>query len=649
MPAGPADDDVASDAAARRRPAGRLRLLLTGHPVLGVGLLLAAIDLLLLFPAVLGGRVLSPEDVLLFHAPLSRLRPSGLVQASNYLLSDAVEVFHPDLEWARTMIRSGHLPLWDPYVFGGWPVFASQQTAILYPLNLLAYVLPFWPALGLIAVGKTLLAGLGTWWLCRRLRLGAAPALLGAVSYSLGSYFVIWLEHPHSNVYALIPWLLGAIELVCARRRARDGGLLAALVGFCLLGGHPESTFIAALACVGFAVVCLTGPQAAGARRRALLVLAGGVLLGTAAGAVMIVPFGELAGQAPSLARGGGSGLPDRSWLSLLLPDLWGRPDGFQALGPSNYAERTFYVGALPLMLAIAGLYRPRARAQRFFIGLLVAASVLAIHVPFLTKALVDAPVFELVALDRSLILVALSLAVLAAFGLERLLAATAGERRVMLGLAAGVACAPVVYLATQSRDFAALPRFSDVAPSLWGTASSQAQTAAAAGTRWLVFAVPALGALWLLGTGVRAARAGRGGGPGGGGGGRQGGRADGGRGAGPSGARAVGLALAVGLTAADLVSLNHGYHPAISQALAEPPPTPSIAAAQAHQGHGRMVGYDAYLIPNVPSRYGLRDARGHGLPALRRYLDLWNGLGGYGFQQTRLLPGRSAGGGAAR
>ncbi|HEX3143423.1 MAG TPA: hypothetical protein VHQ64_05590, partial [Pyrinomonadaceae bacterium] len=36
---------------------------------------------------------------------------------------------------AARMIRAGQLPLWDPYIFSGMPMFATAQVGILYPLN----------------------------------------------------------------------------------------------------------------------------------------------------------------------------------------------------------------------------------------------------------------------------------------------------------------------------------------------------------------------------------------------------------------------------------------------------------------------------------------------------------------------------------
>jgi hypothetical protein len=264
-------------------------------------------------------------------------------------------------------------------------------------------------------------------------------------------------------------------------------------------------------------------------------------------------------------------------------------------------------------MLALVGLYRLRGRRQRFFVGLLVGAGVISIHVPVVTGAVDRLPGLSLVALNRALILVVLSLAVLAGFGLERLLEATERERRVMLRLAAGLACLPILWLVRHGALVHELPRFDDLVPSLWGSARTQADTGAGAVTRWALFALGSLGVIGLL---TRALRRGRV---------RQ---------------ASWALALGFGLVAVDLLALNHGYHPAIALARAEPAPTPSIVVARAGQGSGRTVGFNEALIPNVASRYLLRDPRGHGLPALGRYLALWNGLGGFGFEATRLRAG---------
>src|SRR5688500_1878593 len=55
-------------------------------------------------PAILSGRVLCPADGLMQHVPFRAT--------------------------FAQMLRTGHLPLWDPYIFGGMPFLAAAQPGV---------------------------------------------------------------------------------------------------------------------------------------------------------------------------------------------------------------------------------------------------------------------------------------------------------------------------------------------------------------------------------------------------------------------------------------------------------------------------------------------------------------------------------------
>ena len=50
---------------------------------------------------------------------------------------DAVFWFFPAYHQVVDQLRSLHLPLWNPYVYGGMPLFAAWQAGVLDPLNLI--------------------------------------------------------------------------------------------------------------------------------------------------------------------------------------------------------------------------------------------------------------------------------------------------------------------------------------------------------------------------------------------------------------------------------------------------------------------------------------------------------------------------------
>ena len=91
----------------------------------------------------------------------------------------------------------------------------------------------------------------------------------------------------------------------------------------------------------------------------------------------------------------------------------------------------------------------------------------------------------------------------------------------------------------------------------------------------------------------------------------------------------AVIAAAAVVLALGDLVPLGRGYHPAVEQARADPPPQGPIRFLQANTGHQRVAGFGPALYPNAVERYGLLDARGEDLPERERFGSVWTGMGG--------------------
>ena len=77
--------------------------------------------------------------------PGRRIHPDSL-PPWNPLRWDGIAQFYPWRNFAHDTIRSGYLPLWNPYQFCGTPFVANSQSAVFYPPNLLFYFCPL-PAL----------------------------------------------------------------------------------------------------------------------------------------------------------------------------------------------------------------------------------------------------------------------------------------------------------------------------------------------------------------------------------------------------------------------------------------------------------------------------------------------------------------------
>ena len=82
-------------------------------------------------------------------------------------------------------------------------------------------------------------------------------------------------------------------------------------------------------------------------------------------------------------------------------------------------------------------------------------------------------------------------------------------------------------------------------------------------------------------------------------------------------------------LTAVDLITLNHDYHPQVAAAIADPPAPPALRQARALVGHDRVMGLGGTLYPNLADRYDVLDPRQHDHPVPERFEQLFAGLGG--------------------
>src|SRR5215210_752843 len=87
---------------------------------------LALAPLLYFLPAVLGRVALCPDDGLLFNVPLRQA--------------------------AAQIALGGSLPLWNPYIFSGMPLFASAQGGLLFPLNWFYLAFPTVAATNLMVI-----------------------------------------------------------------------------------------------------------------------------------------------------------------------------------------------------------------------------------------------------------------------------------------------------------------------------------------------------------------------------------------------------------------------------------------------------------------------------------------------------------------
>ena len=148
------------------------------------------------WPALREGRVLSPDDGVIFNIPLR-------VAAAN-------------------LIRSGHLPLWNPYMFCGLPLHGAAQAGLLFPLNWFYVISSPRVATNLMMLSTYMVAAVGAYLYARRAGADIAGAIATSLIWQWCAFMVEQIGHTNIvHTAAVLPWLLWSCRRLSRHRRTQ--------------------------------------------------------------------------------------------------------------------------------------------------------------------------------------------------------------------------------------------------------------------------------------------------------------------------------------------------------------------------------------------------------------------------------------------
>jgi Bacterial membrane protein YfhO len=406
-------------------------------------------------------------------------------------------------EWFK---RSGHLPLWNPEIFGGLPFVAAGSGDVFYPTWLLRFLVPITTAGNLSFFVHYPLAGLFTYLLLRRLQVGWTGSVVGGLAYELTGLIASYPSPGHDGklfASTMLPLLLLALVLALRERRWIGYVLLAAATALSLLG-HFQLAYYSLIVAGLFALYLTleeSGDSGGGERVLRLGLALAAVLVGFGVAAIQIVPFFEYIPFSPR-AQGyhGFEGSTSFAIPWAHVPEFflknfagsretyWG-PNGANP-GTMGLKLHSEYLGLPVVALAALGVTVPERRRQILWlggIGLLFLLISLGAATPFYRVWWALMPLVKKTrAPGMAFYVVALVTAFLASLGVERALrgegrrvttpALIVGAIVALLGLTG--AFGHVAEVLAGARAAAAR---ADQAAILWGAATSGLALAAAA------------------------------------------------------------------------------------------------------------------------------------------------------------------------
>ncbi len=336
----------------------------------------------------------------------------GVSTPENGLLSDMAIQNYVWKSYIRETLFEGDIPLWNPHLFGGAPFLATGQNAAYYPFSILFLIMPLAKAYGWYTVSQLWLAGFCMFLFMRVLRLRPGSAFIAGLIFQ-GCGFMLVSAAVFPMIIGAAAWLplcLACLEMVIntTTNRLGDGRTLpwaalgALALGCQILAGHIEITYYTLIVMALYAAWRLASRWIAGvwevgqgpefwrrlARPPAWLLIT--VIIGLMLGGIQFIPFYEVGSTnfregSATLEQIRDWAFPERRALTLFLPDFFGNPadhtytdaltgetipfstnydgnlnpHGAQTSnwGIKNYVEGGIYLGILPLVLALLGVW----------------------------------------------------------------------------------------------------------------------------------------------------------------------------------------------------------------------------------------------------------------------------------------------------
>jgi hypothetical protein len=283
--------------------------------------------------------------------------------------------------WAGEFSRTGSIPLWNPFMFGGLPFVGAMHGDIFYPTSFLRLFLRADQTLNAVFAIHLLLAGLFTYVFLRQLGRTWTASVIGGLAYQLSGIVASQVSPGHDGkiaVSALLPLLLTGLLIAIRKRRLEGYGLVALLVGFDLLSPQTQMTQYSLIFAGLFALYLCFGdeqrPDTPKARVTALGLATVAVALGFGLAMIQYIPFIKYSAFSARIAGQQGweyatsYAMPPANifdWFSATFTgsSVWGV---YWAGAVKLHSE---YVGAAVIALALVGLFGPPSRKLALFLG----------------------------------------------------------------------------------------------------------------------------------------------------------------------------------------------------------------------------------------------------------------------------------------
>lgn len=338
---------------------------------------------------------------------------------------DVIRLIFPAKMFAIESLKSGNLPLWNPYNFSGNPELATLQGGTFYPINIIFFILPFITAWTIYIVIQPILAGFFTFLLLREYKVSNLSALFGAFVFAFSSFMTVWIEYGNQDhTFIWLPLVLLLLNKNLKKPTVLKSVLIILALNLSIFAGYIQESmyvFIFSFLYVLFVILFINRKEWRRNFLISLLVFVFPILLTSIQTFPLIDMFfkstrNDYASNAIFQLL-----IPIKHLLTLFVPDFFGNPATRNYFLNGTYIERVSYIGIVPVFFAFFALLKRPTKTMLFYILVVVAVFFLT-YDTFISHFLYTyfrLPVISSGVPTRMMFLWAFSLSILSAVGFD--------------------------------------------------------------------------------------------------------------------------------------------------------------------------------------------------------------------------------------
>jgi|GEM_PF-283833 len=326
------------------------------------------------------GWVLLGLSVLVLVLFINTLIKGHLIYGSDQLISG----FMFKTFAAESLKATGEFPLWNPYIFGGFPYVDALHGDVFYITALLRMIFPVGTVMALVFVLQIIVAGIFTYGFLRTLKLRTLVSIIGALAYMFTGVIISLVDAGHDGkviVASLLPAGLFMIQKAFCpetRRKLAYFAMLGLVIGLALLSPHVQMTYYMLMLMAFYIIfkffVLGIKEKRWGFAGKSLGLSFASLATGFGISAIQFLPSWSYLNFSPRGAGGRGwiwntsYSMPRMELVDLINPRFSGTMETYWGSNPlKQHAE---YFGIIILILLIVGLIIAwRRRETKFFAG----------------------------------------------------------------------------------------------------------------------------------------------------------------------------------------------------------------------------------------------------------------------------------------